>query len=223
MPSRDEALRILSEHKRTLSERFGVLDVALFGSTARDEATEGSDVDILAQFDENPENRRPFASRSYDAQSYLEDVFGCEVDLVDDRNLRAEFRPYVEDDILLGPQSRSGQRREWKIYVRDMIGFCERVSDLSRGMERAAFFADRDKYEIALFNIERIGESANRVPQEIRDANPRIPWGKIIGARNRIIHDYDRINEDVVWEIIQTGVPDLLPKLRRMIDETAEG
>ena len=86
-------------------------------------------------------------------------------------------------------------------------------------MERTAFFSDRDKRELALFNIERIGESANRVPQEIRDANPQIPWGDIIGARNRIIHDYDRIKEDVVWEIVQTGVPDLLPKLRRMVEE----
>ena len=214
MPSRDEALKILSEHKRTLSERFGVLDVALFGSTARDEAGEGSDVDVLAKFDENAENRRPFA-----AQSYLEDVFGCKVDLVDDRNLRTEFRPYVEEDILLGPQSRSGRMRDWKIHIRDMIGFCERVSEIAGGRERTAFFADRDKYELALFNIERIGESANRVPQEIRDANPQIPWGDIIGARNRIIHDYDRVIEDVVWEIIQTGVPDLLPRLRRMVDE----
>ncbi len=214
MPSRDEALRILSEHKRTLSERFGVLDVALFGSTARDEAGEGSDVDILAQFDENPEDRHPFA-----AQTYLEDVFGCKVDLVEDRNLRAEYRPYVEEDILLGPQSRSGRTRDWRIHIRDMIGFCERVSDIAGGMSRAAFFSDRDKYEIVLFNIERIGESATRVPQEIRDANPRIPWGDMIGARNRIIHGYDCIDEGAIWEIIQTGVPALLPKLR----ELAEG
>ena len=213
MPSRDEALKILSEHKRTLSERFGVLDIALFGSTARDEAGEGSDVDVLAKFEEDSKKSRPFA-----AQSYLEDVFGCKVDLVDDRNLRTEFRPYVEEDILLGPQSRSGQRREWKIYVRDMIGFCETTLEFSGGMERAEFFADRRTRSATLFNIERIGEAANRVPQEIRDANPQIPWGDIIGSRNRIIHDYNRINEDAVWEIIQTGVPDLLPKLRQLAD-----
>ena len=213
MPSRDEALRILSEHKRTLSERFGVLDVALFGSTARDEATEGSDVDVLAKFDEDAKKSRPFA-----AQSYLEDVFGCKVDLVDDRNLRTEFRPYVEEDILLGPQSRSGRMRDWRIPIRDMIGFCEEVLELSGGMERAAFFADLGKYRGSLYGIEHIGEAANRVPHEIRDANPHIPWGDIIGARNRIIHRYDRINEDIVWEIIQTGVPDLLPKLRELAD-----
>ena len=213
MPSRDEALRILSEHKRTLSERFGVLDVALFGSTARDEAGEGSDVDVLAKFDEDAENRRPFA-----AQSYLEDVFGCKVDLVDDRNLRTEFRPYVEEDILLGPQSRSGRMRDWRIPIRDMIRFCVYVLDDTDGLTRAALFSDRRTYQLAIHNIGRIGESANRVPHEIRDANPHIPWGNIIGARNRMIHDYDRIDEDVVWEIVQTGVPGLLPKLRELAD-----
>ena len=213
MPSRDEALRILSEHKRTLSERFGVLDVALFGSTARDEAGEGSDVDVFAKFDEDAKKSRPFA-----AQSYLEDVFGCKVDLVDDRNLRTEFRPYVEEDILLGPQSRSGRRREWKIYVHDMIGFCERILETADGMARAAFCADRMAYSVALFNIDRISRSAERINQQIRDANPHIPWDDIINSYYRT-HDYDRINEDVVWKIVQTGVPDPLAKLRRMVDE----
>ena len=213
MPSRDEALRLLSEHKRTLSERFGVLDVALFGSAARDEATEDSDVDILAWFDADAEKRRP-----YEAQSYLESVFGCKVDLVDDRNLRTEFRPYVEEDILRGPQSRSGRRRDWKIHVRDMIGFCEEVLELSSGMERADFFADMRTHRSTLFDIALIGESATRVPPEIRDANPHIPWGDIIGARNRIIHGYDRLENDRIWEIIQIGVPDLLTKLRELAD-----
>ena len=213
MPSRDEALKLLADHKRTLSERFGVLDVALFGSTARDEATEGSDVDILARFDENAENSRPYA-----AQSYLEDVFGCKVDLVNDRALRSEFRPYVEEDILRGPQSRSGQRRDWRIYIRDMIGFCESVLEHADGMERAAFFSDKARYEAALHNIALIGESAGRVPREIRDANPEIPWGDIIGARNRIIHGYDRLEDGKIWEIVQTGVPDLLPQLRELAD-----
>ena len=215
MPSRDEALRLLSEHKRTLSERFGVLDVALFGSAARDEATEDSDVDVLAWFDQDAAKRRP-----YEAQSYLEDVFGCKVDLVDDRNLRTEFRPYVEEDILRGPQSRSGRRRDWKIYLRDMIGFCEDALEHADGMTRAAFFSDKLSRDATLFCIRRIDYFATRVPQEIRDGNPHIPWGYIIGAHYRI-HEYEslrRINEDAAWEIVQIGIPALLPKLRELAD-----
>ena len=147
----------------------------------------------------------------------MEDVFGCKVDLVDERDLRAEFRPYVEEDISLGPQSRSGQRRDWKIYVRDMIGFCETTLRFTDGMQRAAFFADRTAYSATLFNIDRISRRADSVPQEIRDANPQIPWDCIIESYYRT-KDYDRIDEDVVWEIVQIGVPDLLPKLRELAD-----
>ena len=99
-----------------------------------------------------------------------------------------------------------------------MIGFCEKALDRANGVDQAAFFADEVRYESALLNIERIGEAARRVPQEVRDANPHIPWRDIIDARNRIIHEYDRIDEDRLWETIRIGVADLLPKLRELAD-----
>ena len=85
-------------------------------------------------------------------------------------------------------------------------------------MERAAFFADMNSYRSTLYDIALIGEAAGRVPQEIQDANPQIPWRDIISARNHITHEYDRINENVVWATIQIGIPDLLPKLREMVE-----
>jgi predicted nucleotidyltransferase len=78
-------------HKASLSERFGVTDLALFGSTARDTAGEGSDVDILVSFDGPATSKRYFG-----VQFYLEDLLGCPVDMVTDKALRPELRPYVE-------------------------------------------------------------------------------------------------------------------------------
>ena len=76
-------------------ERFDVAGLALFGSFARDQATAESDVDILVRFD------GPATSRSYfGVQFYIEDLLGRRVDLVTDKALRAEFRPYVEREAL---------------------------------------------------------------------------------------------------------------------------
>ena len=76
-------------------ERFDVAGLALFGSFARDQATAESDVDILVRFD------GPATSRSYfGVQFYIEDLLGRRVDLVTERALRAEFRPYVEREAL---------------------------------------------------------------------------------------------------------------------------
>ena len=86
---------MLDAHKATLSERFGVTDLALFGSTARDTAGEGSDVDILVSFDGPASSKRYFG-----VQFYIEDLLGCPVDLVTDKALRPELRPYVERDAI---------------------------------------------------------------------------------------------------------------------------
>ena len=88
---KSEVLALLREHKPVMAERFGVLELALFGSTIRDEARPDSDVDILVRFD------RPTDPECYfGVQFYIEDLLGRPVDLVTDKALRAELRPYVE-------------------------------------------------------------------------------------------------------------------------------
>ena len=88
---KSEVLALLREHKPVMAERFGVVELALFGSTIRDEARPDSDVDILVSFD------RPTDPECYfGVQFYIEDLLGRPVDLVTDKALRAELRPYVE-------------------------------------------------------------------------------------------------------------------------------
>lgn len=88
---RETVMRILAEHKEHLHREFGVTHLALFGSTARDAAGEHSDLDILAAFDGPATSARYFG-----VQFYLEDLFGCPVDLVTEKGLRPELRPHVE-------------------------------------------------------------------------------------------------------------------------------
>jgi hypothetical protein len=91
--TRANALGLLAEHKPELARRFGVTGLALFGSTARDAAGAGSDVDILVVFDGPATSERYFG-----VQFYLEDVLGRPVDLVTEKALRPELRPYIEKE-----------------------------------------------------------------------------------------------------------------------------
>lgn len=93
--NRSEAIHLLAQSKPILADRFGVTDLALFGSTARDSAGVGSDVDVLVAFDGPATSVRYFG-----VQFYLEDLFGCPVDLVTDKALRAELRPFVEEEAI---------------------------------------------------------------------------------------------------------------------------
>ena len=86
-----DTLALLRRHKAVLAERYGVVELALFGSIVRDEARPDSDIDILVSFD------RPTDPECYfGVQFYIEDLLGRPVDLVTDSALRAELRPYVE-------------------------------------------------------------------------------------------------------------------------------
>ena len=89
--NRQRVLELLSLSKPELQAQFGVTRLALFGSTARDNATSVSDVDILVAFD-GPAT----SSRYFGVQFYLEDLLGCPVDLVTEKALRTELRPYIE-------------------------------------------------------------------------------------------------------------------------------
>jgi len=93
--NRNEALAQLTNVKPELKRRFGVSHLALFGSTARDSACTDSDVDILVAFDGPATSARYFG-----VQFYLEDMFGCPVDLVTEKALRPELRPYIEKEAL---------------------------------------------------------------------------------------------------------------------------
>lgn len=92
---KQRALELLVHSKPELQARFGVIRLALFGSTARDRATSGSDVDILVAFDGPATSRRYFG-----VQFYLEDLFGCPVDLITEKALRPELRPYIEQEMV---------------------------------------------------------------------------------------------------------------------------
>ena len=91
--NRQDAINLLTEHKPTLSQRFGVVDLALFGSVARGTARPDSDIDVLVAFDGPATSERYFG-----LQFYLEDLFNRPVDLVTSKALRPVLKPYIDKD-----------------------------------------------------------------------------------------------------------------------------
>ena len=89
--NRTRALELLAQSKPVVAGRYGVTRLALFGSTARDAARSDSDLDVLIAFDGPATSERYFG-----VQFYLEDLFGCAIDLVTEKSLRAELRPFIE-------------------------------------------------------------------------------------------------------------------------------
>ena len=102
-----------------------------------------------------------------------------------------------------------------------MIEFAEKVRSYTKGMDQEGFIPDTRTYDATLRNVELVGEAATHVPRHVREAHPEIEWRRIVATRNRVAHGYLGIDDDVVWDLIQTDIPDLLPKLRSL-SESAE-
>ena len=109
--------------------------------------------------------------------------------------------------------------REWRFYIQDMIEFGEKVISFTTGLDQDAFIADALIYDATMRNIELIGEAATHVPTSVRDSHPYIPWRAIVGARNQLAHSYLDINDSVIWSIVQDAIPNLLPQLRKLLDD----
>ena len=92
---KQQALDLLKQHIGEVRERFGVKRLALFGSTARDEATDDSDLDVLVEFEGTADSKRYFG-----LMFYLEGLFGRPLDLVTDKAVRPELRPFIEKDAI---------------------------------------------------------------------------------------------------------------------------
>jgi uncharacterized protein with HEPN domain len=104
--------------------------------------------------------------------------------------------------------------RNWRPALDDLILFCERALQYTAGLDRDTFFADTRTFDATMRNIELIGEAARSIPEETRQRYPHVPWVRIVATRNIIIHQYFGIDHDIIWDVIQTKVPELLAAAR---------
>lgn len=106
--------------------------------------------------------------------------------------------------------------RVWHFYIDDMIGCAEKVLAYCAGLDQQAFITSPLVYDATVRNLEIIGEAATRIPEEVRQAHPHVPWRMLVATRNRLIHGYLGIDNDTLWSIISDEVPKLMVQLREL-------
>lgn len=80
-------------------------------------------------------------------------------------------------------------------------------------LDHDTFINDDKTIDSVVRNLEIIGEAANRLPEYFKTQHAEIEWRKIIGLRNRIVHDYFSVDVEIVWEIIHKDLPVFKAKL----------
>lgn len=111
----------------------------------------------------------------------------------------------------------SSFERDYRMYLEDMLEFSQDVIDYAQGLTLAAWQADAMRVDATLRKLSLIGEAATRVPDAIRLQAPGIPWRKVVGLRNRLMHAYPATDDSAIWSIVTGDVPTLRVSLRALL------
>jgi uncharacterized protein with HEPN domain/predicted nucleotidyltransferase len=214
-------------------QRRNIVEFALFGSVLRDDFRADSDVDVLVVF--SPQAQQSLQAR-LQVQTDLEHLFGRKVDVTEKaliknpfsrveigRTHRIVYPPEqanlatpVEVNLPMTDEARTAAA------LLDMGVALESIQDFVAGRTYDDYATDRMLRRAIERELEILGEAANRVPKAFQAAHGEIDWGQIIGLRNVIIHRYDQIEDERMWAIITTQVPQLLAQVKPLVPPLPE-
>ena len=96
------------------------------------------------------------------------------------------------------------------------------VVEFSKGMTREDLELDIQKQSAILYQMQIVGEATKRLSREFREQHPELPWNKIAGMRDIIVHQYDRLNFDLIWQAIQQSIPEMLEGIAPLLPVNPE-
>jgi uncharacterized protein with HEPN domain len=99
-----------------------------------------------------------------------------------------------------------------------MLLSMEKISLYIDAMNKDAFVKDARTVDAVVRNLEIIGEAASRIPEVFKFSHPEISWRRVVGLRNRVIHEYFGVDLEIVWSVVSNDLPPLKSEVKQIID-----
>ena len=109
--------------------------------------------------------------------------------------------------------------RDWQLRIEDILESIARVQRYLEGMDQAGFLADDRTMDAVVRNFGIIGEAVSHLPKEVQGAHPGIPWNRMKGLRNLVIHEYFGVSPEILWSTAKEDLPPLVGSLRAMLSK----
>ena len=97
--------------------------------------------------------------------------------------------------------------------IEKMIGYVDKIIHYVSCLDKADFLVNPQLVDACVFNLLQIGELSGRIDESIKSTFSDVPWYKLRGLRNRLVHDYNGINIGLIWDIIKNDLDDLRDQL----------
>lgn len=108
--------------------------------------------------------------------------------------------------------------RNWRVRIQDILMSIAKIERYTASLSYEDFIADESRVDAVILNLIRIGEAARSISPDIEHRYPEIPWNRMRGMRNMIVHEYFRVSLPVVWQTVQTDLPPLVAALTSILD-----
>jgi uncharacterized protein with HEPN domain len=112
--------------------------------------------------------------------------------------------------------------RDFKVLLDDILEAAGRIRSYTEGMSLAELRADKKTTDAVVRNLEVIGEAIKKLPAEVRDRHPDVPWKKIAGLRDILIHEYFGIDLDIIWDVVDTKLPALAERVAEILSAESD-
>ena len=110
--------------------------------------------------------------------------------------------------------------RDPRLYLEDIRDACERIAEHRADRDRQAVLGDPKTRDAILWNLLILGEAAKQVPSEITEHHPAVEWRRIAGFRDVLAHGYFGLDDDILWDVISSKVPQVLEAVKVALRST---
>lgn len=112
-------------------------------------------------------------------------------------------------------------KRDYRDYIKDIFDSINEIKSFVKGMSFDEFLKDKRTINAVIRSIEVIGEAAKNISHSIKNKYNNIPWKKMIGMRNKLIHEYFGVDKGILWKTAQKDIVELKRKIKesKIIDE----
>lgn len=202
--------------------RMGVSRVRIFGSVARGEATDLSDVDLLVDFD-----TEAGLLDLMHVKDLFEDTLRRRIDVLTEGGLKPQLRREILSDAVdvmnvpRHPQT-TFRRKRWRWRLYDVLDALDRVRLYTADHTLESFVADERTRDAVLRNLSRLGETTKFIPQSVEDRHPQVPWAYLRDIRNLVAHDYFGIDPALVWHTATSELFNIRPALQALAEAGEE-
>ena len=176
----------------------------LFGSYAKNEPTENSDIDILIDSKGKMKGLKFFAM--IDLTKTL--MLSKNLKLIKIQKLKKKSKKQE----LLFMKSKD------KVILTKVLNYIDEIGEFIEGYTQKQFSKDRKTVNACVFDLSQIGELVGKISEETIKENPNIEWRGLKALRNRIVHDYEGINLNMVWGFLDTELEELKIQIENIIN-----